>query len=84
MIKDPSAELDYGHDWSKWLGTDTIASSTWTVTGATAGATTHDDTTTTVWLTGGVVGTPIVAVNRVVTTGGRTDERTLRIDPRER
>lgn len=84
-IKDPNAVLDYGYDWSKWLLSvdDTITSSTWTVTGATADSDSHDDTTTTVWLSGGTVGTPIVATNRITTAGGRTDDRTLRIAVRE-
>ena len=30
--KDPNADLDYGFDWTAWLGaTDTITESTWSV-----------------------------------------------------
>jgi hypothetical protein len=51
MLKDPQAVLDYGFDWSKWLGTDTISTSTWTVpVGITKDSDTHDTTTTTIWL----------------------------------
>lgn len=78
--KDPAAVLDYGVDWSAWLGTDTISSSTWTVpAGLTQSAATNDTTSTTVWLSGGTVGQRYSVVNRIVTTGGRTDERTIRI-----
>lgn len=84
MLKDPNATLDYGFDWAKWLGTDTITTSTWVVTGATKNSDTHDTTTTTVWLSGGIVGTQIVATNHIVTAGGRTDDRTMTITPRER
>jgi hypothetical protein len=84
MLKDPNATLDYGFNWASWLGTDTITSSTWTVTGATKDSDTHDTTTTTVWLSAGVVGTPIVAMNRIVTAGGRTDDRTMVITVREK
>jgi hypothetical protein len=61
--QDPSAVLDWGTNWSAWLGTDTISTSTWSVTetspvGATAltlATSTHDATTTTIWLSGGAL-----------------------------
>lgn len=78
--QDPSAVLDWGADWSSWLGTDTISTSTWTVgTGLTKGVDTHDTTTTTVWLSGGVLDTRVAITNRIVTAGGRTDERTFHV-----
>ena len=80
FVKDPDASLDYGFDWSAWLGTDTIATSTWTVdSGITKGATSNTTTTTTVWLSGGTVGTTYNAVNRIVTAGGRTNDHTLTV-----
>jgi hypothetical protein len=83
--QDPSAVLDWGMSWSSWLGTDTITTSTWTVqTGLTKGADTHDATTTTVWLSGGTLGTRYAVTNRVVTAGGRTDERTFHITIKDR
>lgn len=77
-------------DWSwNWGGTDTVPS--WLAEGETitdavvtvpAGLTksqpeTHDDTTVTVWLTGGEVGTEYPVVCRITTSEDRTDERTL-------
>src|SRR5207237_8913736 len=41
VTKDPNADLDYQFDWTAWLGTDTISTSTWS---APIGSqiTTHD------------------------------------------
>jgi len=78
FVKDPSAVLDYGFDWSAWLATDTISTSTWTVdAGITQGTTSNTTTTTTVWLSAGTSGTTYKAANRITTAGGRTNERTL-------
>lgn len=78
--KDPSAILDYTFDWSAFLGTDTIATSVWTVpTGITQTAETETTTTTTVWLSGGTVDANYVVVNTITTAGGRTDQRTITI-----
>ncbi len=84
MLKDPNAVLEYGVDWSKWLGDDTITNATWDVTGADVDSESFDDTTTTVWLSGGITGAPIKATNHIVTAGGREDDRTLTISVRER
>jgi len=84
-VKDPAAVLDYGLDWSAWLDGDTIDTSTWTITtGLTKDGDDHDGTTTTVWLSGGTAGTSYRATNRITTTGGRTDERTIRITVSDR
>lgn len=79
-LKDPDEVLDYGFDWAAWLEGDTITSSTWVVpVGLTKGSDTFDATSTTVWLSGGVSGSVYTVLNRVVTAGGRTAERALRI-----
>lgn len=75
-IKDPSAVLDYGFDWTDWLDGDTIATSTWTApTGLTVASHSNTTTTTLAWLSGGTAGQVYSVVNRVVTAGGRTDDR---------
>jgi hypothetical protein len=85
FYKDPDAKLDYGFDWATWLGSDTISSSSWTVdAGLTQVSDTNDTTTTTVWLEGGTVGVSYKAVNRIVTVGGREEDRTLWIVVQER
>lgn len=86
-VKDPSAVLDYGLDWTTWLAGDTINTSTWTVSaGITKTSESVDPTNkaTTIWLSGGTAGVEYDIVNRIVTVGGRTDERTIRVIVRER
>jgi hypothetical protein len=85
-VIDPDATLDYCIDWHDWLTDgDTITTATATdTTGSTepaivVGATTHDDTSVTVWLSGGVAGQLARITCRITTSQGRTDERTLRL-----
>ena len=79
--KDPSAVLDYVIDWSDWLDGDTISTSTWTVpSGITKDSDTKTTTATTIWLSGGTVGTKYAVVNHIVTAGGREDDRTIYIN----
>jgi hypothetical protein len=84
FLHDPDAKLDYGFDWNgkNWLGSDTIATSTWTVTSSVAGdtsmvlsASTHDTTTTTIWADGGTAGNDYTITNHIVTAAGREDDR---------
>lgn len=76
--KDPDAILDYMIDWTAWLGSDTISSSTWTVTtGITKVSSVNTTTTATVWLSGGTLAATYNVTNRIVTAGGRTDDRTI-------
>ena len=80
FIKDPDAVLDYSVDWSAWLGSDTISTSTWTVpTGLTEGSSTNDDDGTTIWLSGGTLDAYYLIVNKIITAGGRTDYRSFYI-----
>ena len=85
FLKDPDAVLDYETDWEDWLGTDTISTSSWTVpTGITKDSDTNTTTTATIWLSGGTAGTSYTLVNRIVTAGGRTEDRTITIVCQER
>ena len=85
IIKDPDAILDYGFDWAAWLGTDTIATSAWSVaTGLTEVSDTNTTTTTTVWVSGGTAGASYLCTNTITTAEGRTDERSLVVMVRER
>lgn len=73
--------LDYQVNWATWLGSDTIVTSTWTVeTGLTKDSISNTTTTATVWLSGGTVDETYEVVNTIVTTGGRTDYRTIVIE----
>ena len=79
-VKDADATLDYTVDWDDWLGSDTISTSTWTAdSGITVDSSTNTTTTTTVWLSGGTAGESYTALNRIVTAGGRTEDRELLI-----
>ena len=85
FTKDPSDVLDYQGLYSSWLGTDTIATSTWTVpSGLTKDSDTSTDTTTTVWLSGGTENRDYEVVNTIVTAAGRTRDKTITINCRAR
>ena len=78
FTKDPQSVLDYTIDWSTWLGADTISISAWTVPSRiTKDSDTNSTTTTTIWLSGGTAREEYSLVNRIVTAGGRTDDRTI-------
>lgn len=80
--KDPDEVLDYLIDWgSRRLDEgDTIVSSSWTVpAGLTQTDAAFTDTTTTVWLSGGTLGTTYEITSQIVTAGGRTMEQTARL-----
>ena len=83
-FKDPDAVLDYEFDWSAWLGADTIVSHTATVTGATRDSSANSTTAVTVWVSAGTAGTTATVACRIVTTAGRTDERTITLNIRQR
>ncbi len=85
FIKDPDEILDYKVDWSDWLVSDTINTSTWTVpAGLTAGAASNTTTTATQWISGGTAGTTYTVTNRIVTAGLRTAERSITIKVQSR
>ena len=66
FVKDPDATLDYIIDWSEWLDTDTISTSTWTVpTGLTNVSDSNTTTTATIWLSGGTAGQRYTVSNRI-------------------
>lgn len=87
VVKDPNGVLDYERDWSTWLAasSDTIQSSTWIVpAGLTKDSESNTATTASVWLSGGTVGSDYRVTNRVVTVGGRTDDRSMQVVVRDR
>lgn len=92
FTKDPDANLDYTQDWSAYLAEgDTISSSEWFVADTAAtdetpvevGIDSYTDTETLVWLSGGTTGTTYIVTNRVTTTGGRIDDRSIKIKVKE-
>lgn len=76
--KDPDEVLDYGIDWSRRLGDDTITDSIWQVPdGLVRGEDTKTDKGTVVWLSAGEDHREYKVVNRITTMGGRTMEQSV-------
>lgn len=79
-LKDPSAKHDYSIDWSDWLASDTIATSTWTAdAGITTSSPTNTTTATKVFAHGGTAGKTYLLTNTVTTAGGRTGVKTIEL-----
>jgi hypothetical protein len=78
-VKDPDAAIDYSVDWSDWLPADErIESSTWILPAAiTVVAEQATSTRATVIVQGGTSGEPYDLVNRIVTSGGKQEDRTI-------
>jgi len=78
--KDPDEIKDYVVDWTDRLAGDSIVTSTWIVPDdITMDSNSNTSTTTTIWLSGGVLGTTYEFVNRVVTSGARTYDQTCKL-----
>lgn len=80
--KDPAEKLDYQFDWAAYLGSDTITGTpTWTSSpsGLTHVATSNTTTTTTIRLSGGVVGQEYIVTCHIVTVSGQEAERSFRL-----
>lgn len=86
FIKDPDAVLDFSWDWSDWLSpiSDTIASQTFQLSGITKDSHSQIGGVVTAFLSGGTAGALATATCRIVTAGGRTDDRTIYIRIKER
>lgn len=84
--KDPAAVLDWAFDWSAWLASgETITSRVVTVpTGITKDSDTEAAGKVTVWLSGGTAGMSYSVACKIVTSAGRTDERTIWVQVADR
>lgn len=84
--KDPAASADFAFDWNAntFLGTDTISSSSWGISGPDATLTnlgeTNTTTKTTVKVGAGTEGYIYRVRNTIVTTDGKTWVRTLYLE----
>ncbi len=84
-FKDPDEVLDYVLDWSPRILTDTIDTSIWIVpSGITKDSDTNTVTSTTIWLSGGTIGTAYVLTNRITTADGRTMDQSCKIKIKEK
>jgi len=82
FIKDPDARLDYEIDWSEWLPTgDVITASAWECDDPAMVLEDEDfdNTSATVFASGGVIGTSYLVVNRIETGQGRINDQTIKI-----
>lgn len=80
-VKDPDAVLPWYWDWTDWLASgEAIASSLMTVSpGLVLDSSGNSATSATAWLSGGTTGTSYRVSNRITTSQGRTDERSITI-----
>ena len=79
MTKVVGATLDVRFDWSALLGSDTIASVAWSVSGVTAGATSNTTTTATQRISGGSAGTTATVECTITTAASYVYVRTVAI-----
>lgn len=84
FTKDPDARLDFSVDWTAWLDGDTIVASEWTPVGLTVDTPIVAAGKTTAWVSGGLPGSTHRLTNRITTSTGRIDDRTLLIRVLER
>lgn len=86
--KDPNSRIDYGFDWSNWLdsaNSETISTSTWHLEDTlTYVSDTIDGNITTVMIGGGDVDYTYTITNRVLTSTGRLEDRSMLIRVREK
>lgn len=86
-IRDPDSNLDFGVDWSRWLGNgETITAQTVVSDDASliVSNVTQAAGVVEFWLTGGTVGSAARCTCHITTSGGRSDDRTLTIKTVER
>lgn len=79
--KDPDERKDYMVIWTDLLAGDTISASQWTVPVSSeliVESESFADDTTTIWLSGGKIGTHAL-LNRVTTTGSRIYDQTVKL-----
>lgn len=90
ILKDPDSTIPLGFDWTSWLaefaGTETIATSTWTITGSDSVLTSSSPSIVTGSLktqakfAAGTLGVRYTVTNRVVTTpSSYTDDRSINV-----
>lgn len=78
--KDPDATVDYEFLWAPSLDGDTISASDFLLPdGMTEVSSSNTDTTATVFVSGGSCGAIYRLTNRIVTAGGRTLDKTIRV-----
>ena len=87
--KDPQSVVDYSINWAATMGesspNDTISTSNWTAdNGLAVDSNSNTTTATTVWVSAGTRGKHANLVNTIVTSAGRTHERTIVVKLQDR
>ena len=101
IVKDPDAVLPYSINWASadgtndgtsadtgWLQSDTISTSTWSITGPDAllveDSESESTTVTTIVLSGGTANRNYTVTNHIVTAAGYEDDRSITVKMQER
>lgn len=84
--KDPSANTLYGFDWSSWLQTgETISVSVWFChPDMSIVSSDYDPSGTSVLVSGGKRQRKYVITNRITTSNGRIEDRSFRVEVRNK
>lgn len=79
--KDPNESIFFGVDWTDYLGTANISTSTWIVpTGITNLTSSFTTKTASIKLSGGTLGIVYRVTNRITTSGGETVDQSIDIE----
>lgn len=85
FVKDPDSTEDFAFNWVADLDGDTIVSSNFVLPdGLAEMSASNTDTTATIFVSGGSACMSYRITNRIVTAGGRTLDKTIRIYVQER
>jgi hypothetical protein len=85
LAKFPSDVLDYGFDWTAFLGSDTILTATMSASpaGLTVGTTSHLGYIVKAMISGGATGNTYLISCVITTSGGLTANSDFKLDIRE-
>lgn len=79
--KDPNESIFFGVDWTDYLGTANISTSTWIVpTGITNLTSSLTTKTASIKLSGGTLGIVYRVTNRITTSAGETVDQSIDIE----
>ena len=79
-VKDPDSTEDYAFNWAPYLGEDVIDTCEFLLPdGLTSTQEFNDDNQATIFVSGGTTGSCYRITNRIVTVGGRTLDKTIKI-----
>lgn len=84
FTKDPNSTIDFAIDWNQWLVNDVVTASSWEVPAAfTIQSEGVTENVTRAFLTGGVANLDYTITNRITTSGGRIEDRSVLVQVRQ-